>query len=79
MCGITNAEMGKSRVGVPLIGNSRSEEVRLFYECISDQPQTSGGSRVPLSTNILQVAESILSAVLLFLTLLAVRNQFKIK
>ena len=44
-------------VGVPLIGNSRSEEVRLFYECISDQPQTSGGSRVPLSTNILQVAE----------------------
>ena len=71
-------------VGVPLIGNSRTEEVRLFYDCVSGKPATPTASSVslssvPLSANVLQVTESVLSAVLIFLILLAVKNRFKIK
>lgn len=66
-------------VGVPLIGNSRTEEVRLFYDCISQQLATPVTSMVPLSANVLQVIELVLSATLIFLFLLALKNQFKIK
>ena len=49
-------------VAVPVIGNSRAEEVKLFYDCMSEEKKGSEkegsiSSKVPLSANVLQVVE----------------------
>jgi hypothetical protein len=58
---------------LPLIGSSRSEVATEFYiKCLA-LPHT------PAWSPILQIWQTLWSAVLLFLFLLALRNQFKIK
>ncbi len=58
---------------LPLIGSSRSEVAREFYtECLKLP-------HAPAWSPILQIWQTLWSAVLLFLFLLALRNQFKIK
>ncbi len=58
---------------LPLIGSSRSEVAREFYtECLALP-------HAPAWSPILQIGQTLWSAVLLFLFLLALRNQFKIK
>ena len=57
---------------LPLIGSSRSEVAREFYDCL-------GLPHAPAWSPILQMAETLWSTVLIFLFLLALRNQFKIK
>ena len=59
--------------GMPFIGGSRSEEAREFQGCVKP------GMGVPLSLTMLQVVQSLLSAVVIFLLLLAIKNRFKIK
>jgi Pentapeptide repeats (9 copies) len=56
---------------LPVIGSNRSDAAKEFYGCISiDQPAWS---------QIIQNGQALWSAVLIFLFLLALRNQFKIK
>ena len=58
---------------LPLIGSSRSEVAREFYtKCLAL-------THAPAWSPILQIGQTLWSAVLLFLFLLALRNQFKIK
>jgi len=58
---------------LPLIGSSRSEVAKEFYtECLKL-------THAPAWSPILQIWQTLWSAVLLFLFLLALRNQFKIK
>jgi len=57
---------------LPLIGSSRSEEAKTFYTCL-------GLQHAPAWSPILQIGQTLWSAALLFLFLLALRNQFKIK
>ena len=57
---------------LPLIGSSRSEVAAEFYKCLSLP-------HAPAWSPILQIWQTLWSAVLLFLFLLALRNQFKIK
>ena len=58
---------------LPLIGSSRGEVAREFYtECLKL-------THAPAWSPILQIWQTLWSAVLLFLFLLALRNQFKIK
>jgi hypothetical protein len=57
---------------LPLIGSSRSEVAREFYDCLALL-------HAPAWSPILQMAETLWSTVLIFLFLLALRNQFKIK
>ena len=57
---------------LPLIGSSRSEMAREFYDCLALP-------HAPAWSPILQMAETLWSTVLIFLFLLALRNQFKIK
>jgi len=56
---------------LPGIGSSRAEESKLFYACIP--------LPTPAWSSIIQMGQTLWSAVLIFLFLLAVRNQFKIK
>ena len=68
--------------GVPLIGGSRVEEARGFQECLAKPGTLAPGTPappVPLSLTVLQVVQSLASAALIFLLLLAVKNRFKIK
>jgi hypothetical protein len=60
--------------GIPIIGGSRTEEAREFQACVVKL-----GADVPLSLTIFQVVQSLASAVLIFLLLLAIKNRFKIK
>ena len=57
---------------LPLIGSSRSDVAAKFYKCLAlaDEPAWSP---------ILQMVQTLGSTVLIFLFLLALRNQFKIK
>jgi hypothetical protein len=56
---------------LPVIGSNRSDAAKEFYGCISiDRPAWS---------QIIQNGQALWSAVLIFLFLLALRNQFKIK
>jgi len=57
---------------LPVIGSSRSEEAKAFYSCVSSE-------NIPVWSPIIQIGQTLWSAVLIFLFLLAVRNQFKIK
>jgi uncharacterized protein YjbI with pentapeptide repeats len=57
---------------LPGIGSSRSEETKAFQECL-------GLQHAPVWSSIIQVGQTLWSTVLIFLFLLAVRNQFKIK
>jgi hypothetical protein len=59
---------------MPIIGGSRYEEARESQACVVKL-----GADVPLSLTILQVVQSLASAVLIFLLLLAIKNRFKIK
>ena len=57
---------------LPLIGSSRGEVAAKFYKCLAlpDEPAWSP---------ILQISQTLWSTVLIFLFLLALRNQFKVK
>ena len=57
---------------LPGLGASRTEEAKAFYECLALQ-------HAPAWSPIIQISQTLWSAVLIFLFLLAVRNQFKIK
>lgn len=57
---------------LPGIGSSRTEEAKAFYACLS-LPYG------PPWSPIFQICQTLWSTVLIFLFLLAVRNQFKIK
>jgi hypothetical protein len=58
---------------LPLIGSSRGEVAREFYTKCLALPHA------PAWSPLLQIWQTLWSAVLLFLFLLALRNQFKIK
>jgi len=67
---------------VPVIGSSRAEEIRAIYGCLyGSNGAHVGAAQFDISgwSPILQTGQSVLSAVLIFLFLLAIRNQFKIK
>ena len=57
---------------LPLLGSSRGEVAADFYKCLALP-------HVPAWSPLLQIGQTLWSAVLLFLFLLALRNQFKIK
>jgi uncharacterized protein YjbI with pentapeptide repeats len=57
---------------LPLIGSSRGEIAKSFYDCIGLAP-------IPAWSPIIQIGQTLWSSLLIFLFLLAVRNQFKIK
>jgi hypothetical protein len=57
---------------LPLIGSSRGEVAAEFYRCL-DLPH------VPAWSPLLQIWQTLWSTLLIFLFLLALRNQFKIK
>ena len=63
--------------GMPIIGGSRSEEARAFLACVGKP--AAAITDIPLSLTALQVGQSLASAVLIFLLLLAIKNRFKIK
>jgi hypothetical protein len=58
--------------GLPLIGSSRWKEADAFYACVSQ-------GHVPDWSPFIQIGQTVWSTLLIFLFLLAVRNQFKIK
>ncbi|MGB0086617.1 MAG: hypothetical protein WBP94_14760, partial [Rhodomicrobiaceae bacterium] len=55
------------------------EQIRSAYACLYPQQPSQTDLIVPVTNAFIQAAQSIWSAVLIFLFLLAVRNQFKIK
>ena len=67
---------------VPVIGSSRPEEIRSIYACLYGvSGGTQGGQQfnIPPWSPMIQVGQNVVSAILIFLFLLAIRNQFKIK
>jgi hypothetical protein len=67
---------------VPVIGSSRPEEIRSIYACLygfSGVPQGSQQFNIPPWSPVIQVGQNVVSAILIFLFLLAIRNRFKIK
>jgi uncharacterized protein YjbI with pentapeptide repeats len=58
---------------LPLIGSSRGEVAGTFYKCLALD------GHVPAWSPIIQIGQTLWSAALIFLFLLALRNQFKIK
>jgi hypothetical protein len=55
------------------------EQIRSAYLCLYDLQPTSADQLVPTGNALIQAGQSVLSAILIFLFLLAVRNHFKIK
>ena len=66
---------------VPIIVNTRSEDTRAFLACRSQAATPGAQPKLdsPLSLTALQLLQTLLSATLIFLFLLAVKNRFKIK
>jgi hypothetical protein len=66
---------------VPVIVSTRGEETRAFLACTARTAAPDGQPQVdsPLSLSALQFLQTLLSAALIFLFLLAVKNRFKIK
>jgi hypothetical protein len=65
--------------GVPLIG-SLSEEARSFYACVSQAALLAGPhAEIPLTAAGLQALQLLMSAALIFLVLLGLKNRYKIK
>jgi hypothetical protein len=68
---------------VPVIGSSRVEEIRAIYGCLYGSSHVSQGGAAQFDISgwslILQTGQNVVSAALIFLVLLAIRNQFKIK
>ena len=67
---------------VPVIGSSRPEEIRSIYACLYGVSGVTQGSQqfnIPPWSPVIQVGQNVVSAILIFLFLLAIRNQFKIK
>jgi uncharacterized protein YjbI with pentapeptide repeats len=62
-----------------LFVNWDREQIRSAYACLYDQPASQADLVVPTTNALIQVGQSVWSAVLIFLFLLAVRNQFKIR
>lgn len=62
-----------------LIVNWDRDQIRSAYACLYDLQPTELAFTVPTTNAIIQAFQSVWSAVLIFLFLLAVRNQFKIK
>jgi hypothetical protein len=58
---------------LPLIGSSRGEVANAFYKCLA------ADNHAPAWSPIIQIGQTLWSTVLIFLFLLALRNQFKIK
>jgi hypothetical protein len=55
------------------------EQIRSAYLCLYDLPHSTPDPSVPATHALIQAAQSAWSAVVIFMFLLAVRNQFKIK
>ncbi len=55
------------------------EQVRSAYACLYDLQPSTTEFVVPVTNALIQTGQSVWSAILIFLFLLAVRNQFKIK
>ena len=68
---------------VPVIGSSRPEEIRSIYACLYGVIGTLHKGcqqfNIPPWSPVIQVGQNVVSAILIFLFLLAIRNQFKIK
>jgi uncharacterized protein YjbI with pentapeptide repeats len=65
---------------VPLIVGNHSEDVRSFYACVSQAALLAGpNAEIPLSATAIQVLQLLISAALIFLFLLAVKNRYKVK
>ncbi len=66
---------------MPVIVNTRSEETRAFLACTPQTATPDGQPQLdsPLPLTALQLLQTLLSAALIFLVLLAVKNRFKIK
>src|SRR5262249_39100088 len=66
--------------GVPLFAANHNEEARSFYACISQAALLAGpNAEIPVTATALQVLQLLVSAALIFLILLAVKNRYKIK
>ncbi len=63
---------------VPVFGGTRAEEARSIYACLYPANEI-GQFNIPAWSPIIQVIQNVLSAVLIFLLLLGIRNQFRIK
>ncbi len=61
------------------IGAGKSEEVSAVYSCLYGVKPGTIEPFIPISSAFIQIGQNVLSGVLIFLFLLAVRNQFKIK
>ena len=61
------------------IGAGKSEEASAVYSCLYGVKPGTTEPFIPISSAFIQIGQNVLSAVLIFLFLLAVRNQFKIK
>ena len=67
---------------LPVIGPSRPEEIRSIYACLYGVSGVTQGSQqfnIPPWSPVIQAGQNVVSAILIFLFLLAIRNQFKIK
>jgi Pentapeptide repeats (9 copies) len=66
---------------VPVVFNARSEDTRAFLACTAPAATPGRPPQLdsPLSLTALQLLQALLSATLIFLVLLAVKNRFKIK
>jgi uncharacterized protein YjbI with pentapeptide repeats len=66
---------------VPVFVNGHGEEARSFYACVSQAAMAAGAqqSDIPLSAAALQLLQLAVTAALIFLSLLAVKNRYKIK
>jgi hypothetical protein len=64
---------------LPLVAPARGEEIKAIYSCLYGDADSKGVYRIPALSPFLQVVQNLLSAFLIFLFLLGVRNQFRIK
>jgi hypothetical protein len=63
---------------LPVVASARGEETKAIYTCLYGADK-GGVFPIPTWSPFLQGAQNVLSAFLIFLFLLGVRNQFKIK
>ena len=66
---------------VPLISPTKAEEVRSIYACLYGFSGSAKGLaefNIPVWSPLLQQLQNVVSAALIFLFLLGIRNQFKL-
>ena len=64
---------------LPVVAATRGEETKAIYACLYGAADGNGVFPIPGWSPFLQVLQNLLSAFLIFLFLLGVRNKFKIK